>query len=445
MALHLTCDGIRRRDFLKVGALGTGLTLSGYLRWAAAAEQTAVKGLPVKSGAARLGGKAKSAIFISLGGGPSHTDTFDLKPTAPSEYRGSFHPVDTKVSGIRICEHLPKLAAAMPHLALVRSVTHTLAAHELGTEYVITGNKPIASLEYPSYGSVVTKELGGAPDLPSFVAIPNSPQRPGFLGVQYSALSTSDVPRPGKPYGVRGISLGNGLTVADVEKRQNLLADLDKTFQGYETNSSLLDGLDRFGQQAYRIITSKRAREAFDVSRESPAFAEPFGKTAFGMSCLLATRLVEAGVRFVTVTFGGWDTHFDNWKQLQTRQLPPLDEGLSALVNGLHAKGLLDSTAILMTGEFGRTPKINPQRNGRDHYPRAMTMVMAGGGIRGGQVIGATDDKGTEPTAAPHAPDDVATTFYQALGIDPTKEYHTNTGRPVMIVRNGTAISELLG
>jgi hypothetical protein len=434
MAISWTCDGVKRRDFLKVGALGTGLTLAGYLRWAAAAEKAGTKPKA----------KAKSAIFINLGGGPSHTDTFDLKPTAPSEYRGSFQPIETSVRGIQICEHLPRLASNFQHFALMRSVTHTLAAHELGTQYVITGNKPIASLDYPSYGSVVSKELKGAPDLPPFVAIPNSPMGTGFLGVQYSALSTSSVPRAGQPYGVRGISLGNGITVADVEKRQHLLSDLDTTFRKVDMNNSLLDGLDRFGHEAYQIITSKRARTAFDVSKESPNFTAPYGKTPFGMSCLLATRLVEAGVRFVTIAYGGWDTHFENWKALQGKQLPPLDEGLAGLVNGLKAKGLLDSTVIMMTGEFGRTPKINPIRNGRDHYPRAMFMMMAGGGIRGGQVIGATDDKGLEPTRDAHAPDDVAATLYRTLGIDHTKEYHTNTGRPVMIVRNGEPIDKLL-
>ncbi|HEV7999839.1 MAG TPA: DUF1501 domain-containing protein, partial [Planctomycetaceae bacterium] len=385
MAINLTCDGIRRRDFLTVGALGTGLTLAGFLRLSAAAEQS-----PARPGLPKNPARAKSAIFINLGGGPSHTDTFDLKPTAPTEYRGSFHPIATSAVGVQICEHLPKLAKSFQHFALLRSITHTLAAHELGSAYVNSGNRPINSLEYPSFGAVVTKELPGPRDLPPFVAIPNTPQRTGFLGVQYSALSTSDIPKPGKPYGVRGISLGNGLTVADVEKRQHLLADLDTTFRGVETKSSLLDGLDRFGRQAYEIITSRRAREAFDISRESPSFTEAYGKTPFGMSCLLATRLVESGVRFVTINYGGWDTHVDNWNVLEKKQLPPLDEGLSALANGLASKGLLDSTVILMTGEFGRTPKINPQRNGRDHYPRAMSMLMAGGGIRGGQVIGAT-------------------------------------------------------
>ena len=198
---------------------GNRLDAGGLFAWAAASEQGSVP---------KLKAKAKSAIFINLGGGPSHTDTFDLKPTAPTEYRGSFTPVETSVSGIRICEHLPKLAACFQHFALLRSVTHSLAAHELGTQYVLTGSRPLASLQYPSYGSVVSKELKGPRDLPSFVAIPNSSMTSGFLGVQYSALSTSSVPRPGQKYGVRGISLGNGLTVVDVEKRQHLLTDLTR-------------------------------------------------------------------------------------------------------------------------------------------------------------------------------------------------------------------------
>ena len=436
MALSRSCDGICRRDFLKVGALGTGLSLAGYLRWAHASESW---------GDRKLRGQAKSAIFINLGGGPSHTDTFDLKPKAPSEYRGSFNPIATNCSGIQICEHLPKLAKSFQHFALLRSVTHSLAAHELGSLYVNTGNRPIASLEYPGYGSVVTKELGGRPDLPPFVAIPNTPQRAGYLGVQYSALDTTAVPVKGRPFSMRGISLAGGLTVADVEKRQHLLSDLDTTFRAADTGSSLLDGLDRFSRQAHEILTSRKAREAFDVSKESPAFAEPFGKSPFGMSCLLAARLVEAGVRFVTISLSGWDTHFDNWNVLKKRMLPPLDEGLTSLANGLASKGLLDSTTILVSGEFGRTPKINARRNGRDHHPRGMFMLMAGGGIRGGQVLGATDNKGIEPTRDAHSPDDVAATFYRTLGIDSTKEYRTTTGRPVMIVRDGTVIDSLIG
>jgi len=430
MALHRTCDGVRRRDFLKVGALGgTALTLSNYLRLEAAGT---VKGA-----------QAKSAIFINLPGGPTHLDTFDMKPDSPSEYRGEFNPIPTNVPGIQICEQMPKIAQVMDKFTILRGVTHTLAAHELGSQYVNCGNRPIPSLEFPGYGSVVTKELPGREDLPQFVAVPNSAQKPGYLGVRYAALNTGAAPQVGKPFSVRGVSLQGGLTVSEVERRSNLLKDLDTAFSGFEKENQLLDGLDRFGEQAYSMITSKASREAFDVSRESPAFAAPFGDTSFGQSCLLATRLVESGVRFVTISYGGWDTHNDNWTKLKEKLLPPFDTGFSALLNGLQEKGLLESTAIYVTGEFGRTPKINTTRGGRDHYARAMFMLMAGGSVKPGQVVGASDDKGLGPLNDGYKPDDVAASFFHNLGIDHHKEYQTGTGRPVMIVRDGNVIPEL--
>src|SRR5436305_1336952 len=433
MATSLTCDGIKRRDFLKVGAIGAGLSLSGYLRLAAAGEVAAAS-------------RAKSAIFINLTGGPSHMDTFDLKPDAPSEVRGKFNPIKTNVPGIEFSEHLPKLAQCADKFAILRGVSHTLGAHELGTEYVNTGSRPIPSLEYPGYGAVVTKELGGPQDLPPFVAIPNSNQRPGFLGVQYAPLNTTSTPKAGQPYGVRGISLGNGITVEEIERRNNLLADLDKTFAAVESNSQLLTGLDRFTEQAHAIITSRRAREAFDVSKESPAFAKPFGEDPFGMSCLLATWLIESGVRFVTLTLGGWVTPQYNFTKLKNTQCPKLDTGLSALFNGLSERGLLDTTTVFVTGEFGRTPKINSRdaEGGRDHYPRCMFMLMAGGRGKRGQVLGESDETASAPKNEGFSPDDVAATFYRTLGIDHTKEYHTNTGRPIMIVRDGHVIEKLL-
>ena len=258
-------------------------------------------------------------------------------------------------------------------------------------------------------------------------------------------LNTNNSPQAGRPFSVRGIALGNGLTVSEVEKRTNLLRDLDTTFKGFEKHNQLIDGLDRFSQQAYAMITSKRARAAFDISKESPAFAEPFGEDAFGLSCLLATRLIESGVKFVTLSLGGWDTHRDNFTNLRERRLPPLDTGLSALLCGLEQKGLLDSTAVYVTGEFGRTPKINTRTDegGRDHYPRCMFMLLAGGGIKGGQVIGESDDKATGPKNDGYSPDDVSASFYHALGIDHQKEYHTTTGRPVMVVRNGSVVRQL--
>lgn len=434
MAIHQTCDGMKRRDFLKAGALGAGgLTLSNYLRLA-------------EAGDVRDDAPAKAAIFINLTGGPTHLDTFDMKPDAPDEYRGLFNPIRTNVDGIEICEHMPKLAQNMDKFAILRGVSHTLGAHQLGTEYVNSGSRPIPSLEYPGYGSVVTKEAKNLEmDLPAFVAVGNSNQKPGFLGVKYAALNTGSTPRAGQPFSVRGISLGNGVTIKEIEKRQSLLGDLDKTFQGFEKDSQLLDGLDRFNEQAYAMITSKRAREAFDTGKEDPKYAAPFGESPFGMSCLLASRLVENGVKFVTLTLGGWDTHQNNFARLKDSLLPTLDAGLSSLFNGLHQKGLLESTAIFVTGEFGRTPKINNRSDpgGRDHYPRCMFMLMAGGGIRGGQVVGQSDDKATGPASDAITPDDAAASFYHALGIDHTKEYHTTIGRPITIVRDGNVIEKL--
>lgn len=429
MAANWFCDGVRRRDFLKVGVLGgVGLTLPSYLRLLQASE--------VKPN------RAKSAIFVYLGGGPSHLDMFDLKPEAPEEFRGEFKPIKTNVPGVEICEHLPKLAQCADKYAVLRGVSHTIAAHDLGTQYLNTGNRPLPSLQFPGFGAVVSKELQSPSDLPGFVAIPNTPQRAGYLGVQYAPLATNASPTPGRPFSVRGISLARGLTVTEVEKRQKLLRDLDTAFRGFESNDELVRGLDEFGQQAHDIIGSPRAREAFDISKEDKSTADKFGSHAFGQSCLLACRLVEAGVRFITVTLGGWDTHNNNFPQLKGGKLATLDDGLSALFNTLAERGLMESTSVMVTGEFGRTPKIN-QRAGRDHWPRAMFVLMAGGGVRGGQVIGASDDKGMGPAAEPITPDQVAASFYQTLGIDYTKEYHTPTGRPVMIVREGSLIPQL--
>jgi hypothetical protein len=430
MATNWTCDGVRRRDFLRIGVLGgTGLSLASYLRMA-------------EAGQVAPGGRAKAAIHINLGGGPSHMDTFDLKPDSSSEYRGEFNPIETNVPGVFVSEHLPKLARCADSYAILRGVSHTLAAHEFGTKYMNTGNRPLPSLVFPGYGAVVSKELPSAPDLPPFVAIPDTPQVAGYLGVEYAPFKTQATPRAGQPFQVRGISLGRGLTVEEIERRRNLLNSLDRTFDGYESDG-LVNGLDRFSQRAYDIISSKRSREAFDISRESKAISELFPADGFAQSCLLAARLVEAGVRFVSLSHGGWDTHNDNFNRLKTKNLPELDGGVAGLFAALKAKGLLDTTAVMVSGEFGRTPKINP-RAGRDHWPRAMFVLLGGGGIKGGRVVGASDANGMGPASGDGiAPDHVAASLYHALGIDPRKEYHTNTGRPMMVVRNGNPIPEL--
>jgi hypothetical protein len=427
---HGFCDGVSRRGFLKIGGLALGgMALPDIL---AAEAQAGVRS------------SHKAIIMIYLPGGPAHQDTFDLKPDAPSEVRGEFKPIPTNVAGLQVCEHLPRLAKCADAYTIVRGISHTLAGHELGTVYLNTGNRPVPSLVYPGFGAVVSRELSGATDLPHNVAIPSTPQKAGYLGVRYAPLQTSEVPKPGVPFSVRGVALEDRLTVEQFGNRQKLLNDLDTTFREMEGKSDLLDGLDRFAHQAHDLIRSNRAREAFDVSKEKPDVAAGFGEHKFGMSCLLAMRLIEAGVRFVTVTFGGWDTHANNFKSTRDNLLPQLDEGLASLLTGLRSRGLLDTTSVYVTGEFGRTPKVN-ERAGRDHWPRAMFSLLAGGGIKAGQVVGASDAKGMEPDGKGFTPDDVAASFYHSLGIDHRKEYHTPTGRPVMIVRDGNVIPELFG
>jgi hypothetical protein len=430
---YLNCDGIPRRDFLRIGALaGMGLSWGNYH---ALAESGRVDGRA----------RARAAIFVRLGGGPSHMDTFDLKPNAPTTHRGDFKEITTNVPGIRICEHLPKLAKCADKYVILRGVSHNLAAHELGLLYLGTGNRPLPALQYPSYGSVVARELGGTKDLPPFVAIPTeNAGAAGYMGVEYGPFETGSAPQAGKPMEVRGLSLRNGVTLVDVDRRQDLLQGFDQYFGEFKQQDKLLAGMDQVSQRAYAMLRSPRTRDAFDVRKESPAIAGVFGNDSFSQSCLLATRLVEAGVKFVTVNLGGWDTHTDNFRALKDRNLPTLDAGLSGLLLALHAKGLLETTTVFVTGEFGRTPQIN-DRGGRDHWPRAMCCLLAGGGIPGGRVIGESDARGEGPAASPITPDDIAATFYQTLGIDPQKEFKTPTGRPVMIVRNGKPLKEILG
>jgi hypothetical protein len=432
MSKYTCCDGVTRRDFLRVGALaGMGLCLPNFLAMDAA-------------GAVAGSASAKAAIFVRLGGGPSHLDTFDPKPDAPDTHRGEFKAIPTNVAGIRISEHLPKLAKCADKYAILRGVSHTLAAHELGTLYMGTGNRPLPSLRFPTYGSVVSREMAGVPHLPPFVAIPSQGVGPtGYMGVEYGPFETGTTPVAGKAMEVRGLALSKGVTLTDVDRRQDLVKRYDTAFGSFADEDKLLSGMDQFGQKAYAMMRSEKSREAFDLTKEPKSISSLFATDGFSQSCLLATRLVQSGVRFVTVNHGGWDTHADNFAKLKTI-IPPFDAGLSALLLALHEKGMLESTAVFVTGEFGRTPKIT-RLGGRDHYPRAMFCLLAGGGIRGGQVVGESDAKGEEPKDQAITPDDVAATFYRALGINHTKEYHTPSGRPVMIVRHGKVLNQLVG
>lgn len=421
-------DRCSRRQLLKVGMLGGGLSLSHYLK--ASAQDSTVD-------------PNQSAILVFLSGGPSHQDTFDLKPDAPAEYRGEFDPIRTNVDGIQICEHLPRLARVADQYSIIRGVTHNLADHGIGTKYLMTGNRPIPTIQFPMYGSVVSRELPGDPQLPSFVSIDRPVEGPGYLGTEYGPLSTGEKPRFGQPFRVRGVTLSDGLTVEKYNSRQALLKDLDSAFRRYESQDEHVRSMDRFSQQAFEIISSTRSREAFDLAREPHSESDRFGRHEFGQSMLLATRLIEAGVRFVTVLIEDWDTHQDNFNALAGRLLPPFDQALSAMIGRLRERGRLPSTSVLVTGEFGRTPKINGKA-GRDHWARAMNSLLLGGKIRGGQVVGATNDKAEEPVGNGFTPDDVAATFFSSIGIDPKTEYQSNVGRPITLIRDGNAIPELL-
>ena len=417
-----------RREMLKVGAIG-GLTLSQYLRAQAASGKKSSR---------------RSAIFIFLEGGPSHQDTFDLKPDAPARYRGEFKPIPTAVPGIHICEHLPELAKRMKDYAIIRGLTHTIADHGLGKKYLLTGNRPSQTLSYPEYGSVVSKMHPSARDLPTYVSIDESFVGPGYLGNEFSAL-TAGKPTFGIPYSVRGISLEDGLTVDRYKSQRRLLDDLDTAFEGFEKLDAPVRGLDRFGAQAHDIISAPSTRKAFDLEQEKPSESKRFGKHEFGQSLLLAARLIEAGVHFVTIRLRpaefDFDTHTDNFSRLR-KLLPPFDKGLAGLFDRLKERGLFESTAIMVAGEFGRTPQINGQ-GGRDHWARAMFALMAGGDIRGGQVIGETDAKAAEPKNESVSPEDLAASFFQNIGIDPKMEFQANVARPITLVRDGNPIGRL--
>ena len=426
MARHVS--RLSRRQMLKAGVLGAGFSLSSFLRLQAGAGDQ---------------DNGRSAILVFLGGGPSHQDTLDLKSNAPAEYRGQFRPIKTPIPGVEICEHLPELARRAGKYAIVRGVTHNLATHGLGTHYVMTGNRPTPVLNYPMFGSVVSHELPARQDLPSFVSIDRPVGGPGYLGPEYGPLSTGDKPRFGQPFRVRGITLGDGLTVEKYRTRRSLLSDLDTAFDGYEKLDDSVRGLDRFSEQAYNIISSRRAKNAFDLTREPDREVDRFGRHDFGQGMMLTSRLIESGVRFVTVLLEGWDTHQDNFNKLGHELLPRFDQSMTALLDRLGSKGLLDSTSILVTGEFGRTPKVNGKA-GRDHWARAMCAMMAGGSTNCGHVIGATDDKAQGPVNEGFSPDDLAASFFRNIGIDPKTEYDANVGRPITLIRNGQPIPELV-
>jgi hypothetical protein len=428
------CDGVSRRDFLRVGVLGAlGLTLPGYLRAREAA--------PARHGSKA---RAQSVILVYLGGGLSHHDSFDLKPDAPAEVRGKYRPIDTNVPGLRIGELLPHMARTMDKVRLVRSGAHNNDHHETATNWVLCGRFGSAFGDYPAMGAVVSHELGFSGELPPYVAVPRNPSftwelgKSAFLGGRYESFKTGDPNDPN--FKVQDLVPAEPLTPPRTERRRTLLQAVDGLARAVHGNDQIAT-YDEFHRRAAEMVLSPEARGAFAVDREPGRLRDRYGRTTFGQSCLLARRLVERGVRFVTVNFGGWDHHAKIWDGLG-KKLPDFDQGFSALLDDLDTRGLLSQTLVLAYGEFGRTPKINKD-NGRDHWGPAASLLFAGAGVRGGAVLGATDKQGAYVTRRPVAPADVACTVYEAVGVDPRRQLLTPDGRPVEILDQGETIHEL--
>ncbi len=429
-----TCEGITRRDLLKVGTVSfLGLGLSEFLALKANAQQA-----PASKGRDR----DVSVILLWMGGGPSHVDTFDPKPEAGMDIHGPFDAIKTNVTGIRISEHLPKLAKVQDKYSIIRSLTHGDGAHERAQHYLQTGYLPIPTMEFPSYGAVVAKERGILNNLPPYVTLLGGSEGTGagYLGGSFNPFYAGN-PNDGN-YRVPDLPLPDGVTRKRLDRRRALLETLDTLARSNDAVRSM----DTYFKNAYNLVTSKESQKAFEIGQEAPQLRDLYGRNPFGQACLLARRLVAGGVRFVTITQGGWDTHEGNFDSLKGNLLPTVDQGMSALLTDLEERGMLGTTLVVWMGEFGRTPTINKNpRPGRDHWPNAMSVAIAGGGIRGGQVIGETDDKGMGPKERAVHVEDLAATLYHALGIDPEKEYITPTGRPVRIANDGHVIKELFG
>ena len=423
-----------RREFMHVGLVGgLGLTLADFMR---------IKAHGVQKYYDTVEGPAKSVIHIYLPGGMAHQESFDPKPYAPLEYRGPFKSIKTSIPGVHFSENFKETAKIADKITVCRSMTHGEAAHERGTHNMFTGYKPSPAIKFPSFGSVVSHEYGSRKNLPPYVCVPNVPNEfagSGYLSSSYGPFGLGSDPAQGG-FKVRDLSLPGDISNDRFSKRRSLLDTVDDHFRQVET-SDALGAMDKFYNDAYSLISSKEAREAFDMTKESDKVKERYGKNQAGQRMLLARRLVESGVRFVSLTYGGWDMH-QNIEAGFNRQGPELDKAYASLISDLDERGLLDSTLVMMSSEFGRTPKINKD-SGRDHYPRVFSVALAGGGITRGQVYGASDAFATAPEENPLSVEDLATTVYDRIGIVADKELMAPGDRPMEIVDGGKVIKEL--
>ena len=432
---------LSRRQALRLGSVGLigGLSLPRLLEL----EATAATERPAK---------AKSVIFLFLEGGPSTIDMWDLKPDAPAEIRGPYSPIATNVPGTFIGEHMPLCAKIADKYTILRSHSHKDNGHNTGYHYCMTGYKAAFAdgqaggapnnLLYPSLGSIVSRELGPRGKVPVYVNMPDPMESggPGFYGPAHApfVLETDPV-QP--DFEVRDLKLPRGVSPERLDLRRRMLSRLDTVEGTSPTNRAAV--MSTYYEKAYEMITAADAREAFDITKETDRTRERYGYTSLGQCALLARRLVEAGSRFIGIDNGSWDTHFTQFPSLKEDLMPSADRAFSALVSDLHERGLLESTLVIMMGEMGRTPQIN-NRAGRDHWSMAQSIIWAGGGVKQGQVLGATDKRCAYPTTEPYGVEDVLCTLFHQLGIDTNKTYYTPLGRPVPIVNGGRVIPDVV-
>lgn len=444
--LRRFCDGLSRRNALRIGlaaAPGFSLTLNELLsRQASGAE----------SGSAN-GRDNVSLIILFLKGGLSTIDTLDMKPQAPIEFRGDFDPIATNVAGIEICSHLPRLARQADKLALLRNFTHTDSNHGPADHWMLTGYAPRAGFnpnlkpnnQYPSLGSIVSRTLGPRGSVPPYVCLPrmHSSCGPSYLGPTAAPFVVEADPNA-PDFSVPDLLPPITVDSSRLDSRRELLTTVDRfTRSGEAKANAAALSTSTFRENAFSLMVSPQTKAAFDIASEPDALRQEYGRHSLGQSCLMARRLVEAGVRCVTIDHTNWDTHYDNFNVLKNDLLPHLDSGLTTLVRDLHDRGLNERTLLVVMGEFGRTPRVNKDA-GRDHWGPSNCILLSGGGVRGGTVVGETNARGEKPVGETTGPADLAATMFHCLGIDPEHEFHTPEGRPVKVTNNGRVIRELL-
>lgn len=448
------CEGTTRRNCLKFGIGGLlGGSLGGSLG-GGLVESLRVRGESIKQGGPKP--TATRCILIWMDGGPTHFETFDPKPDAPSEYRGEFGTIKTAVPGTYFSEHMVKLAASLGDYSMIRSIRHNQGNHGAGNHYMMTGSPPRIPVGcgafvsfHPSMGSVVAKKLGKENGLPSYFSMPRMARSggPNFLGAKYAPFVVPDDPNK-EQFQVRDVALPKELAVARFDHRTDLRSKIDRMMRlNDEAAADPVAAFDEYFRQGYDLVTSADAQAAFNIEKESDETRDRYGRNGFGQRCLLARRLVETGVPFVTIHDGGWDNHSDLFNNLRKR-LPNWDNTVATLIQDLKERGLLESTLVVAMGEFGRTPKLSvlagQSKAGRDHWANAMSVLIAGGGTPGGVVVGATDRDGHSAVDRVLSPENLVSTIYTKLGIDPNTVLYTPQGRPAHLVSDPTPIGELI-